>query len=296
MDPNKSEQPNSTPEPSAVILGHCPDRKGINSAITHFISEHNGNIIDYVQHVDSEQGVFFVRIEWELKGFALPREEIEAAFKPIANRFAMTWNLHFSEAVPRMAIFVSRQTHCLYDLLARQQSGEWRVDIPLVIGNHPEVETVVRPFGIDYRHIPMTPETRVQAEQEQLALLEQNRIDFVVLARYMQVVSPEFIAHFPNRIINIHHSFLPAFVGAKPYHAAHARGVKIVGATSHYVTNELDQGPIIDQDVIRVSHKDAVEDLVRKGKDLEKIVLARAIWSHLNRQILVYNNKTVIFE
>jgi formyltetrahydrofolate deformylase len=282
--------------PSAVILGFCPDRKGINSAITHFISEHNGNIIDYDQHVDSEQGVFFVRIEWELQGFSIPSDQIRAAFQPVADHFSMTWSLHFSESIPRMAIFVSRQTHCLYDLLARQQSGEWRVNIPVVIGNHPEVEQVVRPFGPEYHHIPITAENKKEAEAAQFELLKKHRVDFVVLARYMQIVSPDFIAHFPNRIINIHHSFLPAFVGAKPYHAAHARGVKIIGATSHYVTSELDRGPIIAQDVIRVSHKDAVEDLIRKGKDLEKVVLARAIWSHLNHQILVYNNKTVIFE
>ncbi len=281
---------------SAVILGFCPDRKGINSALTRFISDHGGNILDYDQHVDGEQGVYFVRIEWELAGFDIPPQEMASVFEPVAREYGMSWRLDFPGRRLKMAVFVSQQAHCLYDILARHQAGEWQVDIPLVISNHPDLESVARPFGVDFHCIPVRAETREESEQEQARLLEAHQVDFVVLARYMQILSSRLVQRYPSRIINIHHSFLPAFIGAKPYHAAHARGVKIIGATSHYVTEELDHGPIIAQDVIRVSHKDSVADLVRKGKDLEKAVLARAIWHHTNRQILVYNNKTVIFE
>lgn len=280
---------------SAILLISCPDRKGLVAAVTEFIFTHNGNILYLDQHVDAEESVFFMRVEWSLDGFSLAHDAIEAAFQPIAEAYKMDFELHFSSAVSRMAVFVSKQGHCLYDLLARWHSGEWRVEIPLIISNHPDMEPVARQYGIAYHYFPITKENKRQQEAHQLALLNEHQIDLIVLARYMQIVTPEFIAHYPNRIINIHHSFLPAFIGAKPYHAAYGRGVKIIGATSHYVTAELDAGPIIEQDVVRINHRDSVEELVRKGRDVEKLVLSRAILYHLRRQVLVYNNKTIVF-
>ena len=281
---------------SIVLLISCPDRKGIVAAVTAFLAKNNGNIIHLDQHVDFEENVFFMRVEWEEKGFALPHGRIAEAFQPIADEFRMRWELRYSDYVPRMALFVSKESHCLYDVLSRVQAGEWQVEVPVVVGNHRDLEPVAAKFGIEFRHVPVTAEHKEAQEAQELELLREKRADFVVLARYMQVLSPKFVAEYPNRIINIHHSFLPAFPGAKPYHSAYARGVKIIGATSHYVTADLDTGPIIEQDIIRVSHKDSLEDLIRKGKDLEKIVLARAVWRHLENKILVYNNKTVIFE
>lgn len=281
---------------SIILLIFCPDRKGIVAAVTSFLARHNGNIIHLDQHVDLQQNVFFMRVEWEEAGFAIPHGEIARHFKPVADEFRMHWELHFSDAVPRMAVLVSKESHCLYDILSRVQSKEWSVEIPLVISNHPTLEPVARQFGIPFHVLPIGKEDKPEQERRVLSLLQEARADFVVLARYMQILSPEFVARYPNRIINIHHSFLPAFPGAKPYHSAHARGVKIIGATSHYVTAELDTGPIIEQDIIRVSHKDSLEDLIRKGKDLERVVLSRAIWWHLENKVLVYNNKTVIFE
>lgn len=281
---------------SAILLISCPDRKGIDAAVTRFIAENNGNIIHLDQHVDFERNYFFMRIEWELEGFTIPRDQIGQAFDPIAAQFQMNWSLRFSSYVPRMAVFVSRQPHCLYDILARWKSGEWKVEIPVVISNHPDLEETVRQYRIKYHYFTVTPENKIEQEKKQLAILRDERVDFIVLARYMQILSPVLVDAFPNRIINIHHSFLPAFPGARPYHSAYARGVKIIGATSHYVTRELDAGPIIEQDIIRVSHKDTVEDLIRKGRDLEKIVLARAVWYHLQNRILVYENKTVVFD
>lgn len=280
---------------SATLLISCPDRRGLVASVTAFIFEHNGNIIHLDQHVDFQHQIFFMRVEWDLAEFSIPTAAIAEHFRPIAERFGMTWSLRFSDFVPRMAIFVSHQTHCLYDIVSRYQSGEWQVDIPLIISNHTTAEPIARTFNIDYHFLPISKQNKHEQEQRQRALLEEYRIDFIVLARYMQVLSGEFVGDYPNRIINIHHSFLPAFAGAKPYHSAYDRGVKIIGATSHYVTAELDAGPIIEQDVVRVTHKDAVTDLVRKGKDLEKVVLARAIWYHIQHKILVYNNKTVIF-
>jgi formyltetrahydrofolate deformylase len=280
---------------SVILLISCPDRRGLVATITDFIFRNNGNILCLDQHVDAQDSVFFMRIEWDLDGFAIPRDEIEAQFQPIADSLSMNYELSFTDNVLRMAVFVSKLSHCLYDILARWQSGEWIVEIPLIVSNHPELEVVAQNFNTPYYCFPMYAENKRAQEEKQLALLDEHRIDLVVLARYMQIVSPEFIAHYPNRIINIHHSFLPAFVGAKPYHAAHNRGVKIIGATSHYVTADLDAGPIIEQDVIRVNHRDTVDDLVRKGKDVEKLVLSRAILHHLRKQVLVYNNKTVIF-
>ncbi|MHC4886255.1 MAG: formyltetrahydrofolate deformylase [Planctomycetota bacterium] len=282
---------------SAILLISCPDRKGVVTAVTEYILKHNGNILELEQHVDRQDSIFFMRIEWDLTGFALPREEIGTHFQSeIAEPFIMHWRLHFSDETPRMAIFVSKYSHCLHDILSRYQSKEWQVEIPLIISNHPDLEGVARNLGIDYYCIPVTQETKAEAEAEQLRLLAEHEIDFIVLARYMQILSPEFITHYPNRIINIHHSFLPAFAGAKPYHSAYERGVKVIGASSHYVTSDLDAGPIIEQDVARIRHTDTIEKLIRKGRDVEKLVLSRAIWHHLQRKVLVYNNRTVIFD
>lgn len=285
----------NTPHSAALLIA-CPDRKGLVASVTEFIYKNNGNIIHLDQHVDFQQKVFFMRIEWDLADFLLPPEAIPPAFGELASRFQMNWSLRFSDVVPRMAVFVSNHVHCLYDILARYQSKEWRIAIPVIISNHADVEVIARQFNLDFHYMPVTSDNKHAQEQRQLALLREYQIDFVVLARYMQILSADFVTHYPNRIINIHHSFLPAFAGAKPYHSAYGRGVKIIGATSHYVTAELDNGPIIEQDVVRVSHKDSVKDLIRKGKDLEKVVLARAIWHHIQHKILVYNNKTFIFE
>jgi formyltetrahydrofolate deformylase len=281
---------------SAILLMHCPDQKGLVAAVTDFLFRHSGNILHLDQHVDTQTRTFFMRVEWDLKGFGVKRADIGNLFRvDIAERFGMHWQLHFSDDVPRLAIFVSKLSHCLHDMLARWQSGQWQVEIPVVISNHKDMEDVVTRFGLSYYHLPITKKNKVEQEQKQLELLKAHQVDLVVLARYMQILSDQFVSHFPERVINIHHSFLPAFPGARPYHAAQERGVKIIGATSHYVTAELDAGPIIDQDVARVNHRDTVEDMVRKGQDLEKVVLARAIWYHLNRRVLVYDNRTVVF-
>ncbi len=285
----------SSEPPSAILLIHCPDRQGIVAAVTDFIATHHGNILHLEQHVDAEHQVFFMRVMWDLRGFALANDEIGAVFRQrIAERFAMQWLLSFSSERLRMAVFVSRLPHCLYDILARYQT-EWAVEIPLIVSNHTELEPIARRFDIPYHVFEITRENKQAQEQRQLTLLHEQRIDLVVLARYMQIISDSFVAHYPNRIINIHHSFLPAFPGARPYHSAHERGVKIIGATSHYVTADLDAGPIIEQDVVRVSHRNTVADMIRLGRDLEKVVLSRAVWYHLQRKILVYGNRTVIF-
>ncbi|MEM8894124.1 MAG: formyltetrahydrofolate deformylase [Bacteroidota bacterium] len=282
---------------TATLLIHCPDHGGLIAIVTQFLSKHNGNIIDLDEHVDTEEGIFFMRIAWQMNGFSLSRNEVKELFaKEIAQPNDMTWSIHFSDRLPRMAIFVSKMSHCLHDLLARYQSGEWNVEIPLIISNHELLAPVAERFEIPFHYFPVSKDNKPATEADQLALLEENSIDFVVLARYMQILSPNFIASYPNRVINIHHSFLPAFPGAKPYHNAHRRGVKLIGATSHYVTADLDAGPIISQDVTHISHKDAVQDLVRKGRDLEKIVLSRAVYHHLQRKTLVYNNKTIVFD
>ena len=284
---------------TAVLLLSCPDQKGLVAAVSDFLFRNDGNIIHADQHTDAEKGIFLQRVEWELKGFGIARERIGEAFRPIAERFGMTWSFHFSDQVPRIAVFVSTQAHCMYDLLARRRMGELNADIPLVISNHPDLRAAAESAlgaGAVFHHFPITPQTKAAQEQAIIETLEVQRIDFIVLARYMQLLSPEFVARYPNRIINIHHSFLPAFAGARPYHHAYERGVKVIGATAHYVTEELDQGPIIDQDVVRVSHRDSVPDLVRKGKDLEKVVLAHAVDFHLRNRIVVYGNKTVVFD
>ncbi len=280
---------------SATLLISCPDREGLVAAVTQFIASNDGNILHLDQHVDQQENVFFMRVEWDLARFRYRADEVAGAFAPIAERYAMNWSIRLSENVPRMAVFVSKEAHCLYEILARYTAGEWRVEIPLIVSNHPTLQDVAAQFGIPFHVIPVTKDDKRVQEDRQIALLQEHGVDLVVLARYMQILSAEFVAQFPHRIINIHHSFLPAFPGAKPYHMAYSRGVKIIGATSHYVTADLDAGPIIEQDTVRINHKDSVEDLVRKGKDVEKLVLARAIRFHLQNQVLVYNNKTVIF-
>lgn len=282
---------------SAILLICCPDKKGIVASVTDFIFTNGGNILDLEQHVDVSENVFFMRVEWSLDDFSIPAESIGQRFKTeIAEKFGMNWWLYFSGQIPRMAIFVSKLSHCLYDILSRISSGEWRVEVPLIISNHPDLEEVARTFGIDYHVFRNVKEDKEKAEAGQMKLLEEYDIDFVVMARYMQILTDNFVSNYPDRIINIHHSFLSAFPGARPYHSAHERGVKIIGATSHYATAELDAGPIIEQDVVRVSHRDSVDDLIRKGRDLEKLVLSRAIWAHINRNILVYKNRTVVFK
>jgi len=285
----------NTTHASATLLMSCPDRRGLVATVTDFIFRRNGNILHLDQHVDSQQNIFFMRVEWDLANFEIPADTIEGHFRPIAEQYQMQWSLHFSGDIKRMAIFVSKQDHCLYDLLSRWQSGDLRVEIPLIISNHPTLEPVAKTFGIPFHVFKITKDNKAEQEQKQLALLSENNIDLIVLARYMQIVTDDFIAPYINRVINIHHSFLPAFPGAKPYHQAYERGVKIIGATSHYVTADLDAGPIIEQDVARVDHRDSVREMVRKGRDLEKTVLARAIWYHLHHRVLVYHNKTVVF-
>tara|TARA_Y100001980_G_C14556844_1_gene351222 strand:+ start:23422 stop:24282 length:861 start_codon:yes stop_codon:yes gene_type:complete len=281
----------------AILLIHCNDRKGLIAIITQFLSEHNGNIIDLDEHVEKEEGIFFMRVHWELAGFDIPKDEIKQVFtEKIANRFEMEWELYFTDKRPKMALFVSGSSHCMYDILARQYSGEWKIDIPLIISNHEKHKALADRYEIPYHYFNINKENKPSVEKAQIELLKSHDIDFIVLARYMQILSPDFIKTFPHKIINIHHSFLPAFAGAKPYHRAHERGVKIIGATSHYVTEDLDAGPIIEQDVVKITHKDSIADLVRKGQDLEKIVLSRAIWSHLQRKTLVHKNKTVVFD
>ena len=281
---------------TAKLLLHCPDKPGILAEGTDFITVNKGNIIYLDQYVDHVENIFFMRIEWELKDFLVPQEKIEDYFATLyAQKYEMNFRLYFSDTKPRMAIFVSKMSHCLFDLLARYTAGEWNVEIPLIISNHPDLQHVAERFGIPFHLFPITKETKEEQEKKEMELLAKHKITFIVLARYMQVISEQMINAYPNRIINIHHSFLPAFVGAKPYHAAFERGVKIIGATSHYVTTELDAGPIIEQDVVRITHKDTVQDLVNKGKDLEKIVLSRAVQKHIERKVLAYKNKTVIF-
>lgn len=281
---------------TAILLIHCPDRQGIIASVTEFLNENKGNIIYLDQHVDHEEGLFYMRVEWELEKFTIPGEKITEYFETlIARKYAMSFSLHFSDKKPRMAIFVSTMSHCLFDILSRYTAGEWETEIPLIISNHETLRPVAQRFGIDFYYFKVNQENKAEQESKELELLKKYEIDFVVLARYMQVLSEDFVKHYTNKIINIHHSFLPAFAGARPYHAAHERGVKIIGATSHYITENLDAGPIIVQDVVRISHIDNVESLIRKGRDLEKIVLSEAVYKHLQRKILVYNNRTVVF-
>lgn len=281
---------------TACLLVSCPDRKGLVAAIADFLYSHNANIVHADQHQDSGAGLFLMRVEWDLEGFDLGLHRFDAAFAPLAAQHGMTWRLDLSSVRPRLAIFVSKFDHCLADLLYRHHAGELYCDIPLILSNHPDTHWLAEAYKIPFQHIAVGKENKAEAEAQQQALLEAHHVDFIVLARYMQVLSPEFIGHWQHRIINIHHSFLPAFHGAKPYQRAFERGVKLIGATSHYVTEALDDGPIIEQDVVRISHRDDLDALVRKGADLEKVVLSRAVKWHIDNRILVYGNKTVVFD
>jgi len=281
---------------TAILLLSCRDRKGIVAEISHFISTYEGNILHSDQHSDEESQTFFMRIEWDLAGFTIPKARIAAAFEPIAQKFKMSWQLEFSSRQKRIAIFVSRFDHCLYDLLLRHAAGELTAEIRLVVSNHEELRGVAEYFRVPFFHFPISKKAKAEVEEKELALLAEYQIDLVILARYMQIVGEGLVERYRNRMINIHHSFLPAFVGAKPYHQAHSRGVKIIGATSHYVTSELDQGPIIEQDVARITHRDSVADLILKGRNLEKLVLSKAVKLHIEDKVLVFGNKTVVFD
>jgi len=285
----------SDARPTAILLLSCPDQQGIVAEVAGFLYRHHGNIVDAEQHTDADEDVFFQRVEFELDGFDLAREEIAIAFAPIAERFGMQVDMRFSDEPSRVAILASKQPHCLYDLLTRWRTGELAIEIPLVVSNHPDHADVARWFGVEFQHLPVTPDTKPAQEAQVQEALRAHGIDLVVLARYMQILTPSFTDAWPNHIINIHHSFLPAFIGARPYHQAHDRGVKIIGVTAHYATAVLDDGPIIAQDVVPVSHRDAVDDLVRKGRDLEVAVLARAVRAHVEHRVLVYGRKTVVF-
>jgi formyltetrahydrofolate deformylase len=280
---------------SAILLVSCPDRKGEVAAIADFVFRHKGNILHADEHGDEESGLFLMRVEFDPKEFDIPLADFGKHFASVAEAFAMEWRLAQSSHRPRMVIFVSKFDHCLVDLLYRHQSGELACDIPLIVSNHPDNQTVADFYKIPYAVVPVTKDNKQAAENHIQSLIDEHKPDFMVLARYMQILSNDFVNRHPRRIINIHHSFLPAFVGARPYHQAFARGVKLIGATSHYVTEVLDDGPIIEQDVVRVSHRDTVEDLIRKGRDLEKVVLSRAVRSHVENRVLVYGNKTVVF-
>jgi len=281
---------------TAVLLVTCPDRKGIVAGVSEFLYRHDANILHADQHQDAERGLFLMRVEWELPGFNLDLAEFPRRFAPIADRFDMRWRLERSDQPVRVALFVSKYDHCLMDLLYRHRTGELTCDIPLIVANHPDAEKWATFYDVPFHLIPVAAGNKAEAERQQLALLAEHKIDLVVLARYMQVLSGEFVRAFPHRVINVHHSFLPAFVGAKPYHRAFERGVKLIGATSHYATEDLDEGPIIEQDVVRISHRDGLEDLLEKGRDLEKVVLSRAVRWHIDHRILVYDRKTVIFD
>ena len=281
---------------SAILLVQCADQKGLDATIADFIYRNNGNILHFEQHQASEDSFYFARIEWDLTDFQLPLSEFAAKFGPIAQKFSMAWRVAPASYRPRVAIFVSKYDHCLVDLLYRQRIGELACDIPLILSNHPDAQRHADFHAIPYHIISVTKENKPQAEQSQRDLLQHHKIDLIVLARYMQILSPDFISRYPQQIINIHHSFLPAFLGAKPHMQAYERGVKLIGATAHYVTEVLDDGPIIEQGVARISHRDALEDLVEKGRDLEKIVLSRAVRWHIENRILLHGNRTVIFE
>jgi formyltetrahydrofolate deformylase len=283
------------PPVTATLLVSCRDRTGLVAALSAFVFENDGNIIDADQHADLETGLFFMRLVFSIQGFKLDRAAMQAALTSLAARFDLAWELTFSDVRPRVAVLASKTPHCLYDLLLSHQLGELGGELCVVISNHEALRSVAGHFGVRYERIPVDPVKRGPAEAAQQKLLDELRIDLVVLARYMQILSPEFVERWPGRMINIHHSFLPAFVGAKPYHQAQARGVKVIGATAHYVTSDLDQGPIIEQDVCRVSHRDDVEALVQKGRELERQVLTRAVRAHLQRRVLVTGNKTIVF-
>lgn len=281
---------------SAILLIHCPDTKGLVATVANFLFEHNANILHSDQHQDRDENRFFMRVEWDMRDFDLDLQQVKQQFAPIADRFNMHWELKSSNHKQRIAILVSQQDHCLTDLLYRHRAGELNCDIALVISNHQKAREIVEFHGIPFAYLAIDKDHKADAEAKQLSLLEENHIELIILARYMQILSSDFVARYPHRIINIHHSFLPAFVGAKPYHRAYQRGVKLIGATSHYVTEDLDNGPIIEQDITRISHRDQVEDIVAKGRDIERLVLSRAVNWHLNHRILTYSNKTLVFD
>lgn len=281
---------------NAILLIQCPDQKGIVSAISEFVFKYKGNITEVDQYIDQESLQFFMRLKWDLNHFELTEDQISEEFrKEVATKYSITWELNIENKPLRMGLFVSKMSHCLFDILGRYESGEWNVEIPIIISNHKDLEKIAKAFDIPFEYIPISKNNKEEQEAKQLKLLADYKVDFVVLARYMQILSPNFINQYPNNIINIHHSFLPAFVGAKPYHAAFERGVKITGATSHYVTNDLDAGPIIEQNVARVRHHNTVADLIQMGRDVEKVVLAKAIQLHINHKLMVVNNKTIVF-
>jgi formyltetrahydrofolate deformylase len=283
-------------ELTATLLFSCPDRKGLVARISQFFYEHNGNIIDLDEHVEPAEHLFFLRVAWNMKDFTVAPENLHGVFRPIAEEYKAQWFIRFSSSRRRMALFVSQYNHCLQEILWRHDRGEYDADIACIVSNHPDLKYLADRYHIPFYLFPVMPANKKMQEKHELELLKKENVDTVILARYMQVLSPEFVEQFPNRIINIHHSFLPAFAGSNPYKQAYERGVKIVGATSHYVTDDLDEGPIIEQDVIRISHKDTMEDLLRKGRDLERLVLARAIRLHLEDRVLVHGRKTVVFE
>jgi formyltetrahydrofolate deformylase len=280
----------------AILLISCPDQKGLVSRISHFIFERGGNILDLDQHVDPNEGIFSARFAWDMREFPMNPSDLKEAFTPLAKEINANWDIHFASEKTRLAIFVSKYDHCLQEILWRHRLGEFAVEIPLIVSNHPDLKPLADHYGIPYYVFPVTKDNKEEQEQKQLALLAEYQIDTVILARYMQILTPKFVSAYPSQIINIHHSFLPAFVGRSPYAQAYERGVKIIGATSHYVTAELDEGPIIEQDIIRISHRDSLQDLVRKGRDLERLVLARAIQYHTENRVLVNGRKTIIFE
>jgi formyltetrahydrofolate deformylase len=284
-----------TPPVTATLLVSCGDRTGLVAALSEFVFEYGGNILDADQHAEVETGMFFMRLVWDLAAFKLARPQVQSALEMLATRFQLAWEVTYSDVRPRVAVFASRSPHCLYDLLLAHQLGELGGDLVAVVSNHDDLRPVAGHFGVRYEHIAVDTADKLRAEAAAQALLAELKVDLVVLARYMQILSPEFVSRWPSRIINIHHSFLPAFVGAKPYHQAKHRGVKVIGATAHYVTSELDQGPIIEQDVARVSHRDDVGEMVRKGGELERRVLTRAVRLHLERRVLVSGNRTIVF-
>jgi formyltetrahydrofolate deformylase len=281
---------------TAILLLQCPVHKGLDAAISDFIYWHGGDLLHFEQYQAGEERFFLARVEWDLSGFEFDLKEFPKWFAPIAEQFSIQWRVTTSNNRPRVAIFVSKYDHCLVDLLYRHRTGELACEVALIIGNHPDAKGHADFYGVPFHHIPVTKENKPEAERQQIALLRENGVELVILARYMQVLSNDFVRQYPQQVINIHHSFLPAFIGARPHHQAFERGVKVIGATAHYAAEVLDEGPIIEQDVTRVSHRDTVEDLMKKGRDLEKVVLSRAVRWHIENRILLYGNKTVIFE
>jgi formyltetrahydrofolate deformylase len=287
---------NESKQQTAILLFSCPDRIGLVARISHFIFERGGNILDLDEHVDPDEQIFSIRVAWDLSRFSISAAELIDAFTPLAREFKASWEIKFPEKKMRLAIFVSKYDHCLQEILWRNSIGEFPIEIPLIISNHPDLQNLAAHYKIPYHVFPITAANKMEQEGQELKLLAEHQIDTVILARYMQIISTQFVKKYPNRIINIHHSFLPAFAGSNPYKQAYQRGVKIIGATSHYVTEELDEGPIIEQDIRRITHRDSLEDLIRKGRDLERIVLARAIRYHAEHRVLVHGRKTIIFD